>query len=232
MRQEVLLVLVVLFFFSSCSKSEDERKTIILNKSEVKLLHGQTFQIEASGVEGKLVFAAENGMIAKVDENGLVTGVVIGETDILIKDSGSTATAKCHVVVKPRIKFIPEPYLGFGDSFEKVKEIVTNEDPDRIIVGGIKITENRIAISRDIDGIKYVYGYSFEDNKLKSSMILYDAKSYYSKLSSLLDFISERYFPIERVGTNNMILTTVDKKIMIVTDLSNGFFTVYYTKVK
>lgn len=228
MKKILVYLVVIMPFLMSCGSDNDT--LISLNKSDVQLLHGETFQLKVTGSNDKPTYIVENSFIASVDEDGLVTGKVRGETDILVK--AGEGTVKCHVKVNTKINFIPEPYLNFGQSFSSVKDIVTKDND--IMPNGIKITDGAsIALLRKIDDVQYIYGYTFKNNVLESVMILYNAKAYESKLSSFLSFILERYCPVTQTGTYQGIMITTDKKVMIVTDLSSdGLFSVYYTLKK
>lgn len=57
------------------------------------------------------------------------------------------------------ITYIPEPYLGFGETYNIVKAVVTKENPNTII--SVRETDNSIVLKRKADNAQFLYAYNF-----------------------------------------------------------------------
>ncbi len=67
---------------------------------------GKTIDLSAIA-QGKITYAVENGNIAEVDSNGVVTGKAVGETKLTLTVTGAhgdTQTANCRLVVTAETK--------------------------------------------------------------------------------------------------------------------------------
>lgn len=82
----------------------DDVKTISLNVSEYSIDVGSTYQLIAtvtpsSAQNSSLIWGSSNESVAKVDDNGLVTGIGNGKASINVSNSTGTAFASCVFTV-------------------------------------------------------------------------------------------------------------------------------------
>ncbi len=99
-----------IFFFcisvllcSSCKN--DEPKNLLLNKTEVVLSVGESFQLTTNlkNSDNSLVsWRSKNEIIASVDDTGLVTALIAGETFIYASAEGKEA--ECKITVRKKTK--------------------------------------------------------------------------------------------------------------------------------
>ena len=222
----LLLALMPLVLFTACS-SDTEEKSAAIDKKELKLFHEGTHSLKVARNTKTPTFKSENSMIASVDKDGLITGHCVGETNILV-DTGN-GVLKCKVEVLPQINFIPSPYLGFGDTYEHVKSIVTKETSDIIkTVEG----DDYIGIAKNIDNAQFVYGYIFKDRKLVMSMILLNVIKYNKSVDSLVKYITERYYIISQTNSTTYSFVSPQKDIAVVVTNVNDDMTVSFAPFK
>ena len=95
--------LVILAFLSGCKETEIEEVKISLNKSVLNLSKGQTEQltptITPSSAKVDLEWSSADKAVAKVSNDGDVTGVAAGETVVTVRAGEASAT--CNVIVNP-----------------------------------------------------------------------------------------------------------------------------------
>ncbi|MBQ1342502.1 MAG: Ig-like domain-containing protein [Erysipelotrichaceae bacterium] len=111
----VLLTLLVVLVFAGCTPSSDpdpgESEYIPADKLdsdvvEVTMLEGKTFQLNIKvlpegATDTGLVYKSLNTAVATVDENGLVTAVKEGVTDIMVMyEKDSKINLPIHIIVK------------------------------------------------------------------------------------------------------------------------------------
>lgn len=111
----VVLVLSVLFLMSCTQpassyvemeedvKVEDNAsRSIILNKEEIQLKVGDTFQLSATilpeGNTSGAVFSSENAAIASVNSSGFITGAALGEVKVSATFNGVSKSCSVYVV--------------------------------------------------------------------------------------------------------------------------------------
>lgn len=79
---------------------EDSSKKIISNAYSATIVEGGTFQLTATSVK-KVYYHSQNEHIAKVDSNGLITGLNPGTTKIILKSSRDWAECVVTVTANP-----------------------------------------------------------------------------------------------------------------------------------
>lgn len=227
MKKYVFFTLSILsmMLFIACSK--DDAETIYIDKTEITLYHGRTYVLKIHGNSEQPTFVSENPLIASVNANGVVTGKCIGETEILVK--ANNHVAKCKINIIPKINFIPDPYLGFGEPYEKVKNVVTNKDRENII----KVTsnDNSIAIVRSVDRSNFVYGYFLKNGVLTSVNILLNTIKDFHSVESLLEYVSERYYPIEEINSNMFGFVSPNKKTIVIVNNERNMLQIGFAPV-
>lgn len=112
----VTLILIVLFV-KGCSKNNNRSEsnygntepTIAINRSTITLEVGETFELHADVLfskTGKLVgWYSEASSIAVVDDNGVVSAISEGTTNIVAfyEENGKVYSSKCNVTVTSKI---------------------------------------------------------------------------------------------------------------------------------
>lgn len=203
------LAFLPLVLFTACS-SDTEDNSASLDKTELSMHHDGTYVLKVKGNKNNPTFKSENSLIASVDESGKITANCVGNTNILVETGNGLL--KCNVDVKPTINFIPAPHLIFGDTYDNVKNIVAKQTSDsRNIVTG----NDNIGVIRDVDNAQFIYGYSFKDGKLVSSTIMLNKVKYYQSVKSLLEYVSERYYPTTKVNSTTYGFISPQKDIMV-----------------
>ena len=69
----------------------------------------------------KATWTSANPAIAKVDNNGTVTGVALGKTTITVKTDDGDKTAACEITVKTSTTTVGLSYIIISSSFENLK---------------------------------------------------------------------------------------------------------------
>lgn len=133
----------------------EEANGIFLNKTRLKLLPGQTENLEATlnGITGKIVWSTSNPAIATV-ENGTVVAVgnTIGETvEIIASVEGTSYRQKCQVTIVQKATQISAENLKI-DIGEKQKIIVTttpNENVEDLIYQFASTDIMKLTVDKD-----------------------------------------------------------------------------------
>ena len=78
---------------------------VVLNRSEVTLLKGESVTISArltpeNATNNNVTWTSSRPEVAKVDENGVVTGLKAGKTTIKVKTKDGNKTDKCEITVE------------------------------------------------------------------------------------------------------------------------------------
>lgn len=231
MKKYLFLMLAIIGMavsFTACS-SDDDTAYISLNKEDVSILHGQSFTLKVTGTDEKPLFSSENKLIADVDENGVINGNHVGQTNIAVSTSGKTM--QCKVTVMPVITFITDPYLNFGATYSDVK----NAEKDKIPSTIDKVLDedpNQLIIIRNIDGLKYAYGYIFTNGKLTDAVIMVNFGLSTSKATSFTNYLLERFAVVTMISTTSYGLISPDKNIACIYNISTDITTAYFTQSK
>ena len=78
---------------------------VVLNRSEVTLLKGNSVTLSAkltpdNATNNNVTWTSSRPEVAKVDENGVVTGLKAGKTTITVKTKDGNKTDKCEITVE------------------------------------------------------------------------------------------------------------------------------------
>ncbi len=109
--QNVLLLLFILTCLAGC----EEKEKFSLNATEIILHRKQTFTLFDPAYAGKCVCTSENENIASISGDGVITGELVGETNIRVKNTEEGFDGICKVIVNPQYEMYREPYLYFGN---------------------------------------------------------------------------------------------------------------------
>lgn len=213
-KKKFIFLALTVSLIIGCNK-EEPKLPISIEPTSVSLFRDGEVNLKVKNAEGDVVYKSDNEYIATVSSDGIVTGKLVGETTI-------TATAlngevQSNVKVNPRITFIPEPYLGFGNS----KETVLSELVKRGDKYTIDSSSGNILVEKFIDNSDVYYVYSFENEKLTSSAFACSVTS--QIMSSVVDFYVERYIVSKQTGSYSFVGFTTDKQIIVgISLLSNS----------
>ena len=130
----LLVTLVVTLLISACSsptptppKPEPKQTTITVSPESLSLIVGKSEQlsVKVSPKEVAVTYQSKDPAIATVDAQGLVTGVAVGETTVIVQ--ASEATKSVPVTVKEAPIQVPQelPMLKFGiprNDYEKIED--------------------------------------------------------------------------------------------------------------
>ena len=116
---------ILSLFFASCSKDEYD-ETIRLDKGIYELYFEDEVQIEAKS-SLDITYHSENENIAKVSQDGIITGGIVGKTKIVLNNGNETKTIE--VIINPRYNLYPNPMEKVvpGLSTDELMEIFGEE---------------------------------------------------------------------------------------------------------
>ena len=89
---------------------------IYLDKTEMTLGIGSTYTLVATiypenATNKTVIWTTSDDEVAEVNENGLVTAIAVGETDITVTTADGGYTATCHVTVEEKAALVDGYYL-------------------------------------------------------------------------------------------------------------------------
>ena len=115
MKRRLSVIILSGLALAGCNKTPTtvDVTGINLNKEELELIAGETFQLVASVVpenatETKLVFSSNNRSVANVDESGLISALSPGEATVTVSSVTGGAYKNCAVTVKSQIRNLGE----------------------------------------------------------------------------------------------------------------------------
>ena len=207
--KKTMIFMAIALVLLGCEKNEP-KETLQITTKNIVITHNGTEQLKVTGADAPVVYTVDNKYIASVSEDGVVKGGVKGKA--IITATCGTQTATCDVEVKTLINFIPEPYIGFGDSYDKVKSELVKS-------GEVKELNGSIAQVKKISGDEFIYLYTFNSGKLEVSgfSILITADA----VNVIVDYLTERYVVVSRVSTYEFALMSPDKKTAVALGLSS-----------
>lgn len=195
----ILSLLYLATLFTSCK--DDEKDGFIISPKEMNLVAGETKTIKVNGGVSGYDFISGNQYIASVENDGVITALRVGQTDIRVRDKNNS-TAKCRVKVTGKNKMYIEPCMKFESGISQVKSFekrtLKREDSETLYYSG----ENPMV---------YEISYSFINNKLIGSSVLIPGNKTNAEL--LGRFIAERYIII-KIEDSNIYFISVDQKII------------------
>ena len=225
MKKLIFIIIAFSMTFTSCKK---ELKSISLSQTSVEMKYDAKVQLEVSyspsdiEVPPELIWTSENEKVATVDQQGLVSGNNIGETNIKVKTTDDRFEATCKVTITPKtILFkLPVIQLGKDRSFIKASEsrVLRLENEENLLYFGDN--ENEL-------GVLYLLAHEI----LYNTIVFIDYKPWLLDLANT--YLDERfdyagYNETEKatyyiVNDKVMALTTVDEvnDIILVVFLDN-----------
>lgn len=101
----ILLVLIIsMIFLFSCTKKEIKTEKVEIAQANVSIQPGETFLLKANvypenASNKDLQYISTDPTVATVDENGLITALKDGTTQIIVKSSDTDIAATCDITV-------------------------------------------------------------------------------------------------------------------------------------
>lgn len=181
----ILALICVIIPIAIISHADDivVSKTIECGQSNYSLAVGDTAQIDVyispeNTTNKKLIFTSDDESICTVDENGLVTAVSFGSTEIIIStEDGGADPERCKVTVKHSIN---------EDNTEIRLESDTHTYTGYIVQPRAEIYNNGKLLSQDID---YEIVYSDNIDVGTANIKIYGMGDYYGELERTFTII-------------------------------------------
>ena len=217
--------------FTSCGDDNDEMLTLDQTSMTINY-KGEAVKLKAS--EKNVTWTSDNDFIASVDDDGKVTPLHAGNTNIVATKDGNKAT--CKVTVNPTNTKFTLPVLNFGNTMDQVKSAVTAQnlnlnlvDEDEYTDEGIKWNELYFATGTQMNYPWYAY--IFQTGKLAVSALTVGGDDDMIDLDSYLQQYYDRYGDTEdgfvyRNGNSDAQATVwVEYEL----DVEEGNATAYFT---
>lgn len=215
-----LMASAVMLIFIGCEKEVEPEKTkITLNSQSVKIHYDETFALEANVTPEPLdvLWVTDNENVADINQEGIISGVKIGETTITAKTI--EAEVICAVTVEPYESFVTEPLVDFGENKDYVKDnenrVLYNETAD-----GLVYEDNSNSL------VDYVF-YMFENNILDGSVIMLNQSVVNLETERLMTFFDERYY---YVGSQDGIIMYENDTVGVGISVIQGVMVVLYVE--
>ncbi len=207
--KKFLFCICSLFIAISCENSEEPWS---LNETNLTLYSGDTFLLE-SNFEG-CTFESETPLVAYVDEMGLITAYIAGQTKIKVCNGDKVLS--CYITVSTRYNYYAEPCIDFGCATSTVKSyesrVLYDESSESLMYTG------------ESSYINYAM-YLLSDGYMTSSACVTPNAT----LSQTLDFYNERYVLLD-VDTDDLNVTWVsaDAKTFVYLQCYTSYTLVMY----
>ena len=156
MKKSIILCLsIILVVLTGCKK--DKNTWGKLEEGAITIEVGQTYQLTFTHDGNvKPLWTSEDASIATVDENGLVTGVRVGSTNVAVNGLA------CKVTVIDNLMGVIEPMQNWAGTYEDVNKYMSKEYGN-ITIPDLEYDTFYNVISEDeIDTIIYVKKATFD----------------------------------------------------------------------
>jgi hypothetical protein len=174
-----MLVIVSIGFVSCGNDDEEGSKPLVVSPSSISMKYDESQQLSASGATS---WRSENEFVATVDQNGLVKGNHVGNTDIIV--SNGNTSGKCSVTIAPKYNYFDMPILNWGTSETSIRNAETHGTPEK--------SGDNLLYKYDNRSIPAVVMYSFKNGVL-NNVLQITGSSYYANAGY---FLIERFQPI------------------------------------
>ena len=211
--KKLLVGLIVAVVFG-CSK--DDPKKIKINTKNIEILAGTSQQIDFS-TDYDVTFLSSDGFHADVDDEGLVTGIKVGEAEIVIECEGEAH--RIPVETRGQYNLYTEPLHDW--SLTKSDIIDEYGTPDTENEDGIGY-ENKLGA----EGLIYLFN---TDNSIKNVAVLING----NLGEGLADFIDERYHYITNTDDALVFIDSFDSgkaENIIYISVYQGYYVVMYVE--
>lgn len=184
----LMAILIPAMAFTACGDDDKDEPNVPNQTLNV----GQTYTIPADGT-----WVSDNDLIASIDGK-TVKGVRVGE--VSIRNGGQSF----NVTVNPTITLFKDPYLNFGANTQSVKNAMS---------GFEFVAEENGTLSYIDEANSVIYGYSFENSKLKISMVI--AVKSFASAKEMGEMLAERYVFVT-TKDDYIGMVSPDKKMLVV----------------
>lgn len=168
-------------FMMACSSSSDEMDNS-LPSSVYNVDCGKTISLEKDGS-----LAIDNSFIASYS-NGKIAGKHVGMTEAVFNGA-----QKIKINVRGTVTYLNYPVTDWGASMNSVKKGHEGGSLEK------ESGESLFYMVKSGSKVKYMYGYSFENGKLRGATLLVP----YTDTDMLVSWLMEKYFLI-LTGDNNI----------------------------
>lgn len=202
----LMAILIPAIAFTACGDDDKDEPNVPNQTLNV----GQTYTIPADGT-----WVSDNDLIASIDGK-TVKGVRVGE--VAIRNGGQSFI----VTVNPTIILFKDPYLQFGANQQAVKTFMSGFE----FLGDEDGTLTYIDKSNSVG-----YGYSFENSKLKMSMVI--APSTIGSATRVGEYLAERYIPVTNQDDYiGMVSPDMSMLIIVMVKIQSGkaVYTIAYSQ--
>lgn len=166
------------------------RPSLRLQNSKAVLFRESKEKIVVENASESVTYRTQNPLIATVSNDGVVTGVVRGETNITVRSGNDSVFF--HVKVETRINTLVEPNLEFGQSYDYIKSQIPKE------AESVKEMEGGILFYLNVSGVRCLYLYMFNNDRLTACSLSFPIQDW--RKMALADFLNERYISLGKVG--------------------------------
>lgn len=212
-----IVTIICCIVFSGCKNDDSTKSKLNLSANQLSLKSGEVYELLVLPDSDDYVFTSDNSYIATVSAGGIIEGITVGTTDIVVTNESNDFSAKCRVTVEPSYNLYKEPYLKFGASVQEVKSFesrsLLEEDTESLVYRG----ENSNVL---------LVMYLFKNEMSTSAGCVVSS----SKSKLLGDFLSERYILVEQDGAYLYLVSNDMKTFIIVSVMDSGDFLIAYTK--
>lgn len=194
-----------LALFTACESNQPK-----LNKQEVTLQSTEQFQLEYLNFEGEINYSTDNEYIADIDQKGLISAYIAGETFVYANDLA------CKVIVNPRYTYFLDPSTDWNASRTTIQDYMKDFDMEYDEENAIETyypkTENQYVES---------YMYIYENEKMVSAAI----GVYNEKMEEIAAHIMDRYIVInmDQQSGSVMFIDPTETTSAILMPISNEF---------
>ncbi|PKP12005.1 MAG: hypothetical protein CVU09_00455 [Bacteroidetes bacterium HGW-Bacteroidetes-4] len=210
-----IILLGIFAMLISCTKDE-AKSSLDLNSSSITIHYDESYKLSytVTPENSEILWFSSDEYIAKVNQEGSVSGQHIGETDIKAKTTDKEAFSK--VTIKPYFDYFKEPIVDFGSSMTYVKENepsnLLNEITDGLLYEGSSIY---------VDYLMYI----FESQKLTSASYILSDNILTVNSTDFSTFFKERYNPF---GVADDIVMYRNNEMVVAIQVYEGVLMVMY----
>ena len=194
MKHLKLFLMLGIFSLLSVSCEELGTNGITLKKDSVILMHGQTYQIQATS-STPLTYESKNDFHAVVDETGLVKAMFVGETTILISNGIDTKSFRVNVLPEQHLYREPENFNG-----ATLSDLIS-------MYGQPSDNDGKMVRYDNWPGAKFC-AFSIKNGRTESAGVFIDTRY----TSALADFLGERYLYVGKTGDAMVFIDGISKE--------------------
>jgi hypothetical protein len=190
--KNLFYIAVIAVLVAGCGKEEKEEKQydIALSAEELAIHYDETAQLDIVHIvedteNFDFVFTSSDTNIVKVDNDGMVYGVAVGEATITLTANGHKCSANCGVKIVPYSTLFEEPFFRYDATYSEVKSMLRPEDILRDMGTNKDIY---VKWKSPVDSIRF----NFNSNKFYGTSLYIDLSDD-DKFNEALLFLTERY---------------------------------------